>query len=81
MHETSAREIERKLELLEYWLDREEGQPETIQDLMQRLASELGEAPEEVRQAVLGLAVCYREDPADGQRIARAIKTLLDKDG
>jgi hypothetical protein len=74
--ESLARDIERILDLERGHLDREESSG-TVSELLARIAPILDAAPPDLRQAVLALALKYDSDPAEGARIAAAIRALL----
>jgi hypothetical protein len=76
MGEEFARNIEHILELPRGWLDRPEHDA-TLDGLLATIMPILDTAPESLRQAVLLLAMKYDNDPAEGERIAAAIKLLV----
>lgn len=88
--EDLARDIETKLFLPPGYLDQAEGagieadptplDPQTIPALLHRLAPEISQSPRSVQDALTGLLTRYQEDPAEGERIAKAINVLLKKD-
>lgn len=75
--ESLARDIVRILDLPRNYLDRETEDDGTIAGLLARIAPILDAAPDSLRQAVLALALKYDRDPAEGERIAAAIRALI----
>lgn len=55
-------------------------EPRTIAGLLHAMHPELDSAPRDIREAIEALVLTYQADPKEGERIAKAMKTLLQKD-
>lgn len=54
--------------------------PPSIDSLLRSLGERLMRAPPKTREAVASLLSTYASDPSEGERIAKAISTLLEND-
>lgn len=55
-------------------------EPRIINSLLQAMHPDLVTAPKDMREAIEALVLTYQADPKEGERVAKAIKTLLKKD-
>ena len=55
-------------------------EPRIINSLLQAMHPDLVTAPKDMREAIEALVLTYQTNPKEGERVAKAIKTLLKKD-